>query len=116
MYKPVPRSEITGALMHIRDVLRRIRPSNEHALRMHERRETTIKDLLSNLPRTNQHPTLKMVMEIAETCCLTLEGAHRLFGYNLGKIREYDLRLNGGRTHIFESSPRLVMVATYCIV
>jgi hypothetical protein len=105
VYKPVPRSEITDALMHIRDVFRRIRPSNEHALRMHERRETTIKDLLSNLPRTNQHPTLKMVMEIAETCCLTLEGAHRLFGYNLGKIREYDLRLNGGRTHIFESYP-----------
>jgi hypothetical protein len=103
VYKPVPRSEITGALMHIRDVLRRIRLSNEHALRMHERRETTIKDLLSNLPRTNQHPTLKMVMEIAETCCLTLEGAHRLFGYSLGKIREYDLRLNGGRTHIIES-------------
>jgi hypothetical protein len=44
-----------------------------------------------------------MVLEIAETCCLTLEGAHRLFGYSLGKIREYDLRLNGGRTHIIES-------------
>jgi hypothetical protein len=46
-----------------------------------------------------------MVLEIAETCCLTLEGAHLLFGYNLGKIREYDLRLNGGRTHIVESYP-----------
>jgi hypothetical protein len=32
-----------------------------------------------------------------------LEGAHKLFGYNLAGIREYDLRLNGSRTHIFES-------------
>src|ERR1035441_4384596 len=36
---------------------------------------------------------------------LTTEGAHRLFGYNLAKIREYDLQLNGGRTHIVESYP-----------
>ena len=34
---------------------------------------------------------------------LTIEGAHRLFGYDLGGIREYDLRLNGRRTHIVES-------------
>lgn len=103
MYRHIPHSDIIGALLHIRDVFRRIRPSDEYALRAHERREATIKDLRSNLPRTNQHPTLKMVLEIAETCCLTLEGAHRLFGYSLGKMREYDLRLNGGRTHIIES-------------
>jgi hypothetical protein len=28
---------------------------------------------------------------------------HRLFGYDLDGIREYDLRLSGGRTHIVES-------------
>lgn len=105
MYRPVPRSDISEALIHIRDLYRRIRPSNEQALRAHERREATIRGLLSNLPRTNEHPTLKTVLEIAETCWLTLEGAHRLFGYNLGQIREYDLQLNGGRTHIFESYP-----------
>ena len=105
MYRHIPHGDIIDALIHIRDVFRRIRPSSEHALRAHERREATIRDLLSNLPRTNQHPTLKTVLEIAETCCLTLDGAHRLFGYNLGEIREYDLRLNGGRTHIFESYP-----------
>ena len=36
---------------------------------------------------------------------MTLEGAHRLFGYDLTEIREYDLRINGGRTHILESYP-----------
>jgi hypothetical protein len=105
VYRHIPHTDIIEALIHIRDVFRRTRPSNEDALRAHERREATIKDLLSNLPRTNQHPTLKTVLEIAETCSLTLEGAHRLFGYNLGKIREYDLLLNGGRTHIIESYP-----------
>jgi hypothetical protein len=76
VYRHIPHADIIEALIHIRDVFRRIRPSNEDALRADERREATIKDLLSNLPRTNQHPTLKTVLEIAETCCLTLEGAH----------------------------------------
>ncbi|WP_263337496.1 hypothetical protein [Acidicapsa dinghuensis] len=60
---------------------------------------------MSNLPRTSEHPTLKTLLEIAEICWLTLEGAHRLFGYDLEAIRDFDLRLNGGRTHIFESYP-----------
>lgn len=105
MYRHVPHGDITDALMHIRNLFRRIEPSGERAIRARERREATIRDLLSNLPRTNQHPTLKTVLEVAETCCLTLEGAHRLFGYDLGKIREFDIRLNGGRTHIFEAYP-----------
>ncbi len=100
MYRHVLQSDITDALIHIRDLFRRSRPLNEHAIRAHKRREASIRDLLSNLPRTNQHPTLKTVLEVAESCALTLEGAHRLFGYDLGKIREYDLRLNGRRTHI----------------
>lgn len=103
MYRPVPHDDIIGALVHIRDLFRRIKPSSDRALRAQERREASIRDLLSNLPRINRHPTLKTVLEIAETCSMTLEGAHRLFGYGLAKIREYDLRLNGGRTHI-ESS------------
>jgi hypothetical protein len=74
-------------------------------LRARERLEATIRDLLSNLPRTNQHPTLKTILDIAETCNLTVEGAHRLFGYDLENIRTYDLLLNGARTHVIESYP-----------
>jgi hypothetical protein len=44
-----------------------------------------------------------MLLEIADMFSLTIEGAHRLFGYDLDGIREYDLRLNGRRTHIVES-------------
>jgi hypothetical protein len=105
VYGHIPRGEIIDALVHIRDLHRKITSSNERDLRAHERREAATRDLLSNLPRTNEHPTLKTLFEIADTCSLTLEGAHRLFGYDLGAIREYDLRLNGGRTHIFESYP-----------
>jgi hypothetical protein len=100
VYRPVHRIEILDTLIHIRDLYRRVTPSDERTFRAHERREAAIKDLLSNLPRTNEHPTLKTLLEIAETCGLTLDGAHRLFGYDLGQILDYDLRLNGGRTHI----------------
>src|SRR5260370_36928458 len=44
-----------------------------------------------------------MLLEFADVFSLTIEGAHRLFGYDLDAMREYDLRLNGGRTHIVES-------------
>jgi hypothetical protein len=70
-----------------------------------ERREAATKDLLSNLPRTDEHPTLRTLIEIAEIYSLTLEGAHRLFGYDLRELRKWDLYLNGDRTHIFESYP-----------
>jgi len=105
VHSPVPSSETIEALLHIRDLFRLIRPSNERDLREAERREAATKDLLSNLPRTNEHPTLRTLLEIADIYSLTLEGAHRLFGYSLQKIREFDLYLNGGRTHIFESYP-----------
>lgn len=105
MHSPVPSSEIIERLIHIRDLFRQIRPSNQRELRALERREAATKDLLSNLRRTNEHPTLRTLLEIAEIYSLTLEGAHRLFGYSLQQIREHDLLLNGGRTHIFESYP-----------
>lgn len=105
LYRPVPRDEILDALVHIRDLHRKTKLLNEREFRAHERREAAIRDLLSNLPRVSEHPTLKTLLEVADICSLTLEGAHRLFGYDLSAIREYDLRLNGRRTHIFESYP-----------
>jgi hypothetical protein len=103
VYRPVTRGEIADALVHIRDLYRQIKPSDEREYRACERREVGIKDLLSNLPRTKEHPTLGTVDEVADMTRLTIDGAHRLFGYDLARIREYDLRLNGGRTHIVES-------------
>ena len=100
MYRPVTRAEIADALVHIRDLYRQIKPPDEQEYRASERREDGIKNLLSNLPRTKEHPTLNTVDEVANMALLTIEGAHRLFGYDLARIREYDLRLNGGRTHI----------------
>ena len=105
MHSPVASSQIVEALVHIRDLFRRIKPTNDREVRAYERREAATKDLLSNLPRTSEHPTLRTLLEIAEIYALTLEGAHRLFGYTLQKVREYDLSLNAGRTHIFESYP-----------
>lgn len=105
MHSPVPSSEIIEALIHIRNFFRRTRPSSDRELRAFERREAVTKDLLSNLPRTNEHPTLRTLLEIAEIYSLTLEGAHRLFGYRLDDFRESDLDLNRCRTHIFGSYP-----------
>ena len=99
MYRPVPRNEISDALAHLRGLHRQIRPSNDRERYAFERRELVTKNLLSNLHRTGDHPTLSMLLEIADMFSLTIEGVHRLFGYDLAGIREYDLRLNGGRTH-----------------
>jgi hypothetical protein len=106
VYRPVPRADIVDALVHLRDLHRQIKPSNERELHVFERRELLTRNLLSNLRRTGDHPTLSMLLEVADMFSLTVEGAHRLFGYNLSAVREYDLRLNGGRTHIVESCRR----------
>lgn len=103
IYQPVVRDDILDALVHIRDLRRQAEGSGGGADLAQERREIALKHLLSNLPRTGAHPTLRTVLEIAELFSLTLEGAHRLFGYDLARFGELDLRLSGGRTHIVES-------------
>ena len=105
MYRPVPRGQIADALVHLRGLFRQMTPSDERETRTHEKREVVTRNLLSNLARTNEHPTLHAVLEIADVFPLTLDGAHQLFGYNLAEIREYDFRWNGGRTRIIESYP-----------
>jgi hypothetical protein len=105
MYSAVSRDQIAEALIHLRGLFREIHPSSEKDYRAQERREILTKNLLSNLFRTKDHPTLNLVLEVADAFSLTLDGAHRLFGYELERIREYDLALNAGRTHIIESYP-----------
>lgn len=105
MYSPVQRHEIISALIHIRELYRRVKPFSAREHRTYERREAAARSLLSNLPRSGEHPTLKTLLEVAEIFQLTLDGAHRLFGYNLDGIREFDLRVNRGHTHIIESYP-----------
>jgi hypothetical protein len=105
VYSPVPRGQLADNVAHLRELYREIKPSNEREYRAHEKREVVTKNLLSNILRTKEHPTLHAVLELADVFSLTLDGAHRLFGYHLDRIREYDVRLNGGRTHIIESYP-----------
>jgi hypothetical protein len=107
VYTPGLRGQIADTLMHLRELFRRSNPSNERERLTHERREIITKNLLSNLFRTKEHPTLHAVLELADVFSLTIDGAHRLFGYELEEIREYDFRLNGGRTHIECPNERL---------
>jgi hypothetical protein len=105
VYRPVPRDQIADILMHLRGLFRQIKPSTGQEFRTHERREVVTKNLLSNLLRMKEHPTLSAVLELADVFSLTLDGAHQIFGYRLEAIRDYDLKLNGSRTHIIESYP-----------
>jgi hypothetical protein len=105
LYTPVRREEIADTLVHLRGLFREIPLSDEKDYLARERREILTKNLLSNLFRTKDHPTLHVVLEVADAFSLTLDGAHRLFGYELERIREYDLKLNAGRTHIIETYP-----------
>jgi hypothetical protein len=109
MYKAAGSSEIIDRDEHIRTLHRQIRVSNDRERVGDGRREQKIKDFISNLRRTNARPTVNMVRELEEACSLTTDGAYRLFGYELDGVREFDLRLNAGRTHTVESSPRLVV-------
>lgn len=103
MYEHVPRSRIIEALRHFRELLRQTEPTNERERRAAEQREIVARYLISNLPRTGEHPTLKSLMEVAETFLLTIGAAHQLFGYDLDAIRQQDLLCNTSRTHIVES-------------
>ena len=105
MYTPVPRSQIADTLAHLRGLFRQVKPSNDQEHRARERREVVTKNLLSNLFRIKAHPTLNTVLEVADVFSLTLDGAHSIFGYDLESLREYDFRLNSGRTRIIESYP-----------
>jgi len=98
VYSFVPREQIAETLIHLRGLFRESPLSNEKGHRAQERREILTKNLLSNLFRTKDHPTLHAVLEVPDAFSLTLDGAHRLFGYELERIREYDLKLNAGRT------------------
>ena len=89
----------------MRALYRTSRPSNETQALAHERREIVARNLLSNIIRTKEHPTLSMVLEVARAFSLTLDGAHRLFGYELARYRELDLQVNGRSTHILEDYP-----------
>lgn len=66
MYRPVPRGQIFDSLTHLRELFRGVKPANEQESLAHERREIVTKNLLSNLFRTKEHPTLNTVLEIAD--------------------------------------------------
>lgn len=103
MYNPTGSKEIIERVEHIRALLRQFRPVNERERIAYDRREQKLKDLISNLRRTNGRAMVQMLDELETECLLTKDGAYRLFGYDLDAVREYDLYLNGGRTHIVES-------------
>lgn len=105
MYNYIDRKELVERVDHIRKLHREIPPATEREQALQKRRNQKAKDLLSNLWRTGEHPTLSMVLEFGDMHSLTADGVHRLFGYDLDAIREYDLQLNGSRTHIVESFP-----------
>ena len=81
MYRHVPRTEILAVLAHLRELHRQITPTNDRERYAFERRELVTKNILSNLRRTGDHPMLSMLLEIADMFSLTIEGAHRLFGF-----------------------------------
>lgn len=105
LYQMVPKDEIADRMVHLRDLYRQRRARTVDERIAHEKRETITKNFLDNLFRTKEHPTLRAVLEVAEIFSLTLDGAHRLFGYDLDALRRYDLDLNGGRTHILDAYP-----------
>jgi len=100
VHRHIPYREIAERIRHIRDLHRQLTPSDETERLLSARREQKTKDLLSNLKRIRTHPTLNLVREFGNLDSMTVDAVHRLFGFDLDAIRDYDLRLNGDRTHI----------------
>lgn len=103
VYRPVSRSEIVDVVQHLRQLFRTAPSTTLMQQLAAERRELFSRNLVSNLMRTGQHPTLNTVLEIADAFSLTVDGAHRIFGYHLDELRILDEELNSGRTHIIEA-------------
>lgn len=103
VYNPISRDEIARILLHLRELYRGEPLYDDADIRAQERREVGTRTLLSNLARTTEHPTLNTLLDVANMFSLTLDGVHRLFGYDLDQLRSLDRRLNGGRTRIIES-------------
>jgi len=59
--------------------------------------------MISNLARTSGDPTLTAMQQLTDNFPITIEGAHRIFGFDLDAIREFDTVLNASRTHIIEA-------------
>lgn len=103
MYTSVSSREVIERVEHIRKLLRQIRVTNDRTGVAHTQHERKLQDFISNLRRTEMRPMANMVREVAEACSLTADGAYSLFGYELDGLRELDLNLNRGRTHVVES-------------
>lgn len=103
MYTPVSPGDVIERVEHIRALHRQIQATSDQKRVAHTQHERKLKDFISNLRRTTARPMANMVRDLAEACSLTIDGAYRLFGYELDGIREFDQELNGGRTHIVES-------------
>jgi hypothetical protein len=103
MYESVSSSEVIERMDHIRELHRQIRATGDQGRAVFTQHERKLKDFISNLRRAATRPTANMVRDLAEACSLTTDGAYRLFGYELDGIREFDLDLNDGRTHVVES-------------
>jgi hypothetical protein len=100
MYTSVSSREVIERVEHIRKLLRQIRATNDRKGVAHTQHERKLQDFISNLRRTEMRPMANMVRDVAEACSLTADGAYRLFGYELDGLRELDLNLNRGRTHV----------------
>jgi len=103
MYSPVSSADIIARIEHIRELHRQVDRLSDRKRLAHDQREQKIRDFISNLRRAGTRPMANMVRSLEEICSLTTDGAYRLFGYELDGVREFDLHLNGSRTHIVES-------------
>ncbi|WP_198137683.1 hypothetical protein [Terriglobus sp. TAA 43] len=98
----MPRQQVVSAITHLRQLYRKSPHATEAEARAHDKREAVAKNLIDNIARTGSHPTLHTVLEVADIFSLTLQGSHRLFGYNLDRLRHYDAILNNASTRIIE--------------
>jgi hypothetical protein len=103
MYRPLPNEEIARTIIKLRDLYRRSPVDTVEGHQWAAARESFCSDLISNLRHAGTHPTPRVLYELSRYFRLTVDGAYRMFGYDLSQIQAYDFRLNSDRTHLIES-------------
>jgi hypothetical protein len=104
MMNHLPRSLALEGALHIEGLYRDAGTTREEA-EIQRKRLRFLSSFTSTLRRGRAEPSLQSIGILLRLVPVTLEGAFRLVGYDLERVREIDFLLNGHRTRIIESYP-----------
>jgi len=103
MYKPASARVMLDRLDHMRSLYRKLRPANNDDWIVQRERESFTRILAGNIRQGRHQPTLHTIFQMKRHFRLSMDGAHRFFGFRLERIQSFDFRFNAARTRFIDS-------------